>query len=122
MSYKPPVINVLTTASAIRAFQDYDPQVTFFQSDTIYVYLEYYDILINDLNECDLYLELNVSLDGTQYYTFNSSKTVVGNKSHAFWFITDVLWPGYSEYSIDVYLQDNLSMRAVGNSVNFYLF
>lgn len=117
----PPSIDVLTTASMVRGYQDYDFQLNFIQNDTAYVYTEYSKILTNSSNACDLYLSVNVTLNTVTYYLYNTTKTVVGNNSHVFWFTTDDSWPINEAYNINFYILDQISNRSSEQTKSFLL-
>lgn len=117
-----PKITTFTTASNIRAYRDYDISTIFEQNDTVFVYLEYSDITTTiDDATCNLYLKVNVTSGGVEYFSNSLNKTEVGNNSHAWWFITDINWPTTGFYTVDLYLLDKATGRSVSNQAYFFL-
>ena len=117
-----PKITTFTTASSIRTYRDYDISTIFEQNDTVFMYLEYTDITITiDDATCNLYLKVNVTSGGVEYFNNSLDKTEVGNNSHAWWFITDINWPTNSFYTVNLYMLDRATGRSVIDQAYFFL-
>ncbi|MEF8879610.1 MAG: DUF6438 domain-containing protein [Candidatus Thermoplasmatota archaeon] len=119
LAEKSPEILVLTTASDVRSYQDYDAEDSFEQGDRVYVYTEYTGISTFDGTLCDLLLRLNVTSDGDLYFSDVVNKTSVGNNSHAWWFTTDSSWVSNRTYAVSLYLMDRSSAKSVTSDITF---
>jgi len=117
-----PKILKLITASNVRAYQDYDVSMFFNVNDNISIYLEYKDIkTLNENTNCDITLKVNVTLNGVEYYSNITDKTVVRNNSHVWRFPTDESWPVSDLYFVNLELTDNLSKKSVSDFTFFSL-
>ncbi len=117
-----PEVLVLTTASDVRAYQDYDENTSFEQGSSLYVYTEYSDIeTINNNESCNISLSMNVTLDGVVYYNNSVEKDTVKNNTQAWWFTTNDSWPTNKQYTVNLYLYDNIDDSFVADSVSFIL-
>jgi len=119
---KDPKILLLTTATDVRAYQDYDASSQFNINDTIYIYLEYDDInTTNDNTNCDITLKVNVTFNGVGYYSNIENKNMVGNNAHTWWFTTDETWLDSESYQVKVELIDNATGKTVIEQTDFSL-
>ncbi len=117
-----PKVITFTTASDIRAYKDYDISTIFERNDTVFIYLEYKDIITTDNNtNCDIYLKVVVTLNDVEYFNISLNKTTVGNNSHAWWFETNMTWPTDNLYIVQLYLLDRATNRNVTDHKYFFL-
>jgi len=114
-------IDVLTSASEVNFYQDYTEKEYFDFNENISVYCEYSGVNITDNNECNLLLELNVTLDGKDMKSFSDRKTVVGNNSHAWFFKPNESWSKDSLYKITLYIYDYNGGYSAEESYYFWL-
>jgi len=117
-----PKILVLTTASNIRKYKDYDVKTFFDASDPVFVYLEYTGINTTNNNILsDIFLEINVTSDNKVYYSNTTYKTIVKNNTHAWWFMTNESWPVDKIYSVEIDLLDRNTGLSVSDITYFYI-
>jgi len=117
-----PDILVLTTASNVRGYQDYDIETNFKQGDRIYVYCEYADVTTFEKgNLCNISLSLNVTTDGVLYFSNVVNKTTVGNNTHVWWFTTDSSWMNNTVYTVTLYLMDKSSGKSTISEGHFFI-
>lgn len=115
-----PEITILDPASEVRGYQDYDPKSVFYRNETIFIYQEYTNITAINISECDLYLDIVVTIDDIIVHSDIFLKSEVGNNAHYWYFTSNVSWTS-GIYSVTANLRDNITNKSTSLTKIFTL-
>jgi len=106
-----PEITVLIPVAEKPEYRDYINKSIFYLNDTIYLYQEYTNITTINLTECDLYLDIIVTVNDVIVHSDFDLKSEVKNNAHYWYFITNVNWTT-GTYSVTATLKDNINDKS----------
>jgi hypothetical protein len=116
----PPDIVLIKTAGSINGLEDFVEKEFFKYGDTIFVYVEYENVTSGEnSNECDLTIQISVSVNGSVFRNFKFNEYNLKNYSDSD-FLTDEYWPE-GRYTLNLTLIDNIAKSSTTSQTFFNL-